>query len=235
LWVGLQSDSEHQAPNPTHIEAGGGLLLTMHPLIQTWLLQSAVIFLIVGSVGGILIGALLLFRPQQLHRISALLDRWVSTRRMDQALERSIRLDPWFYRHRKPAGILVATGSLYVLYFFGIQLDREPAIAGLVKHFGHHPLLVGGLLDTLVLSALLGALCALLAALFALFRPSLLRDFEEGANRWLSLRRTLKPLEIPHDDVARYVGRYTRQVGTFLMLGGLYTLVLLLIWLSRSG
>lgn len=207
----------------------------MHPLIQAWLLQSAVIFLALGGVAGILIGALMLFRPQGLHAASTVLDRWVSTRRLDRALEHSIRLDPWFYRHRRSVGILIALGALYVLYFFGVQLDRGQAVAGLVKHFGQHPLLVGGLLDALVLSALLGALCALLVALFALFRPSLLRDFEAGANRWLSLRRSLKPLEVPRDDLIRYLERYTRQVGVFLVLGGLYTLVLLLIWLSQSA
>ncbi|MFA5372155.1 MAG: hypothetical protein WC298_09310 [Sideroxydans sp.] len=207
----------------------------MHPFIQAWLLQSAVIFLVFGSLAGILTGALLLFLPQRLHRISALLDRWVSTRNMDKVLERNIRLDPWFYRHRKPAGVLTALGSLYVLYFFGVQLDRVSAIAGLVKHFGYHPLLVGGLLDALVLTAFLGSLCALLVALFALFRPSLLRGFEESTNQWLSLRRALKPLELPRDNVTRYVERYARQVGIFFILGGLYTLVLLLIWLSRQG
>ena len=232
MWVGLQSDMS--GSNPTHIEAGGGPLLTMHPVIQTWLLQSAVIFLIVGSVGGILIGALLLFWPQRLRAISAVLDRWVSTRRFDRALERKIRLDPWFYRHRRITGTLTALGALYVLYFFSMQLDREQAIAGLIKRLGYHPLLVGGLLDALVLSALLGALSALLVALFILFRPSLLRDFERGANRWLSLRQSLKPLEIPRDNMQRSVERYVRQVGIFLLLGGLYTLVLLLIWVMRG-
>ena len=206
----------------------------MHPLIQTWLLQSAIVFLILGSLAGMLIGVLLLFRPQRLRAISAVLDHWVSTRRFDRALERNIRLDPWFYRHRRITGTLTALGALYVLYFFSMQLDREQAIAGLIKRLGYHPLLVGGLLDALVLSALLGALCALLVALFILFRPSLLRDFERGANRWLSLRQSLKPLEIPRDNMQRSVERYVRQVGIFLLLGGLYTLVLLLIWVMRG-
>ena len=206
----------------------------MHPLIQTWLLQSAIVFLILGSLAGMLIGVLLLFRPQRLRAISAVLDHWVSTRRFDRALERNIRLDPWFYRHRRITGTLTALGALYVLYFFSMQLDREQAIAGLIKSLGYHPLLVGGLLDALVLSALLGALCALLVALFILFRPSLLRDFERGANRWLSLRQSLKPLEIPRDNMQRSVERYVRQVGIFLLLGGLYTLVLLLIWVMRG-
>lgn len=205
----------------------------MPPTIQAWLLQAAFIFLILGSLAGMAVGALLLFRPQRLRAISAVLDRWISTRRLDRALERSIRFDSWFYRHGRITGTLTALGALYVLYFFTVQLDRGQAVAGLVKRFGYHPLLIGGLLDGLVLSALLGALCALLVALFIVFRPSLLRDFEHAANRWLSLRKTLKPLEIPHDNLQRYVERHARQTGIFLLLGGLYTLVLMLVWLGR--
>lgn len=205
----------------------------MQPTVQTWLLQAAFIFFILGSLAGMAVGALLLFRPQRLHAISAVLDRWISTRRLDRALEHSIRFDPWFYRHGRITGTLTALGALYVLYFFTVQLDRGQAVAGLVKRFGYHPLLIGGLLDGLVLSALLGALCALLVALFIVFRPSLLRDFEHGANRWLSLRKTLKPLEVPHDNLQRYVERHARQTGIFLLLGGLYTLVLMLVWLGR--
>jgi len=203
----------------------------MHSLIQSWLMQSAVILLIIGSLAGMLVGALLVFQPQRFHRISALLNRWVSTRNFDKSLERSINLEPWLYRYSKIAGTLILLGALFVLYYFTVAFERDLAIAGLAKHFSYPPVVVGSLLDALVLSVIFGALCAVLVALFMLFRPSLLRDFEQGTNQWLSMRRALKPMEITRD-LNHYVVHYTRQLGIFLMLGGLYTLVLL-IWLSR--
>ncbi len=205
----------------------------MNPLIQTWLLQSAVIFLVVGSFAGLLVGALLVLSPQRLQRLSAPLNRWVSTRRFDKELERSFSLDPWFHRYRQVSGVLILLGALFVLYYFTAGLDRGLAIDGLARHFAYPAALVAALLDALVLISLLGALCAVLVALFMLFRPSLLRGIEQGANQWLSLRRSIKPLEIPRTDVDVYVLRYARQIGIFLLLGGLYTLVFLLIWLSR--
>ncbi len=207
----------------------------MNPLIQSWLLQSAVIFLLVGSLAGLLAGALLVFQPQRFQRISALLNRWISTRHLDKTLERSYSLDPWLYRYRQITGALILLGALYVLYYFTVQMDRTAAIAGLSRHYSYPPSLVGGLLDAVVLSALLGALCAVFVALFMLFRPSLLRSFEVGANQWVSLRKALKPMEIPRDNMDRYVLRNARQIGIFLLLGGLYTLVFLLIWLSRQS
>jgi hypothetical protein len=95
--------------------------------------------------------------------------------------------------------------------------------------------MVGALLDALVMSALVGALCAVFVAIFMLLRPSSLRGFEQEANQWLSLRRALKPLETPRDDMEVFVLRHARQVGIFLLLGALYTLVLLLIWLGHQG
>ncbi|MDD5058399.1 MAG: hypothetical protein PHQ60_11060 [Sideroxydans sp.] len=206
-----------------------------HPLIQSWLLQSAVIFLIVGSLAALVVGALLVFRPQRLQRIGALLNRWVSTRNFDKNLERSFSIDPWFYRYRKINGTLTLLGALYVVFFFTVQLDREAAIAGLAKSFRYPHALVGALLDALVLSALTGALCAAFVAIFMLLRPSSLRGFEQEANQWLSLRRALKPLETPREDMENFVLRNARQVGIFLLLGALYTRVFMLSWLIYQG
>lgn len=202
----------------------------MHPVIQSWLFQSAFIFLMIGSIAGMLVGALMVFRPQVLQAFSRVLDRWISTRALDKPLESSFTLDPWLYRHRRWMGASILIGALFVLYFF-TMLDRAVAIQGLSAHFRYHPMLMGGLLDALVLSALLGSLCAVFVALSLMFRPSLLRGFEENANQWLSLRKALKPMEIPRDNLERYVARHSRQVGIFLLLGGLYTLSAGLWWL----
>ena len=207
----------------------------MNPLVQTWLLQSAVIFLIIGSFAGILTGALLVLRPQILRRLSAPLNRWVSTRHLDKALDRGYSIDNWLYRYRTYTGGAILIGAFFVLYFFTVNMEREQAIAGLARHFHYPILLVSGLLDALVLSALVGALCAVFVALFMLFRPSLLREFEQGANQWLSLRKALKPMEIPRENVDSFAYQHARQLGVFLMLGGLYALVFLIIWLMRSS
>jgi len=209
--------------------------MNMHPLIQSWFFQSALIFLIVGSVAGLLVGTLLVFRPQLFNSLSLVLNRWISTRSMDKALESSFSLDPWLYRYRHWTGAAILLGALFILFYFTVELDRTVTIEGLVKHFHYYPAVVGGLLDALVLSSLLGALCAIFVALSMMFRPSLLRGFEESANQWLSLRKALKPMEIPRDNMERYVQRHTRQVGILLLMGSLYTLALLAYWMTLLG
>jgi hypothetical protein len=206
----------------------------MHPLIQSWLLQSFVFFLLVGSLAGMVVGVLLLLRPEGLQRLGKKLNRWISTRHLDQAMERTINFDPWLYRYRRVGGTLILLGAIYVLYYFTVSMDRASAIEGLARYFNKlHPALIGGLLDALVLSSILGALCAALVGLFLILRPSMLRDFEQVANQWISLRRAMKPMEIRRDGVDEYVFKRARLAGMLLVLGSTYVLVMLTIWLSH--
>jgi hypothetical protein len=177
----------------------------------------------------------LLFHPQRFYVISAMLNRWISTRTLDKALESSFALEPWLYRYRRATGALILIGAMFVLFYFTVQLERAETIAGLAKHFHYFPSLVAGLLDALVMSSLVGALSAVFVALCLMFRPSLLRGFEETANQWLSLRRAMKPMEMQRDNMDRYVQRYARQVGIFLLLGSLYIMVLMAYGLTKIG
>lgn len=205
----------------------------MNPVIESLLLRSAVLFLIVGSLAGVVVGALLLWRPQRLRVVSAFLGRWITTRHLDQSLERSVSLDPWFYRFRRTSGTLTLLGSCYILYVFTAGMDRAAAINAFSLSYKLPAALVAALLDGGVLIALLGALFAGVISLFLLLRPSSLREFEQGANQWVSLRRALKPAEIPRRGLDEYVLQHGRRAGILLVLGSLYTVVVLTMMLSR--
>ena len=205
----------------------------MNPVIESLLLRSAVLFLMVGGLAGMVVGALLLWRPQRLRAVSVFLNRWITTRHLNQSLERSVSLDPWFYRFRRASGTLTLLGSCYILYVFTMGMDRAAAINAFSLNYKLPPALVAALLDGGVLIALLGALFAGFISLFLLLRPSLLRDFEQGANQWVSLRRALKPAEIPRPGLDELVFRHGRRAGILLVLGSLYTLVLLAMMLNR--
>lgn len=199
----------------------------MNPIVEALLLRSAVLFLLVGSLAGLVAGALLLWYPERLRAAGNVLNRWVSTRHLDQSLERSIALDPLFYRYRRTSATLTMLASIYILYFFTVSLDKASAVDGFARSFTLPAAAAGSLLDALVLTALLGALLAIFVSMFLLVRPSLLRDFEQTANQWISLRRALKPVEVPRAGVDEYVFRHGRAAGVMLVVGSLYVLVLL--------
>lgn len=184
-------------------------------IIETLLLSALPIFLVTGSVAGLIVGAVLILRPHWLLRAGPIANRWISTGSLDKTLNISINADSWFYRYRRASGLATLAGAIYVLYFFSGQIDKTSAGSGYI----------GVLLDSMVLIALLGAALALFVSLIVLFRPSLLRKFESAANEWISLRAALKPLELLHNNVDEFTFRHTQQMGVILVLCSIYTLV----------
>ena len=183
-------------------------------LVETVVLSALSIFLVTGSVVGLIVGAILILRPHWLVRASPIANRWISTGQLDKMLNIPINADSWFYRYRRASGLVTLAGAMYVLYFFSVQIDKTSAGSGYI----------GMLFDSMVLIALLGAALALCVSLIVLFRPSLLRKFESAANEWISLRDALKPLELLHNNVDEFTFRHTQQMGVVLVLCSVYTL-----------
>ena len=165
-------------------------------------------------------------------RVSQHANRWVSTRQMGRALEQQVNIDHWFYRYGHLSGAVLLAGAIYIIYIFTLHFARADLLLILARMHLVQPVLLGPLLDTLVLVFLAGALLALLVGLFLIFRPSLLRDLEFGANQRVSMRQSLKSMEVQRD-LDQLVFRHVRLVGVLLLCGSLYTLVALAFWLAR--
>jgi len=201
-------------------------------LANTMLLHAWLLFLMVGSIAGLLAGVALIIHPSWLLHTNRHANRWVATRQIDRMLEQAIKMDRWFYRHHRISGILLLAGAVFLIYFFTARFDRLATLAGLSRIFLLTPTITGVLLDSVVLSILLGAAFTSIISLFLLSRPSMLRGFEQGANQWLSLRRAIKPLEMARPGMDDYVFRNVQIVGALLLLGSLYTLAGVTVWLN---
>jgi hypothetical protein len=193
--------------------------------VEFVLWQALAIFLLVWALLGILVGLLLILNPRLMQSINRVANRWISTRRMNQLLDRSISIEHWFYRHHRAVGMIAAAGAIYIFVYFGLLFDKATAIRRLSDSAMAG--VVGGLFDALVLSSLICAAVAFMVGLFLWLRPSMLRDIEAEANRWVSLRRATKALDVPRDQVDRFVARHSRRVGWLLLLGSLYLFLVL--------
>lgn len=187
---------------------------------STILWQSLAVFLHIGAMLGILVGLLLIFRPDLTERINRVANRWISVRHLERLLDRSFSIEHWFYRHHRVLGITIVLGAIYIIIYFGFLFDKTYALQHMSSKAPVKLLDIP--LDALVLFALLGAAVALIAGLFVWLRPSLLRGIEESANQWVSSRRATKVLDVPHDQLERFVARHARQIGLLLLLGGIY-------------
>jgi len=200
-------------------------------VIDGMLFNALLLFLMAGSIAGLFTGAVLVLHPAWLLHASRRANRWIATRQIASLLERVIKVDRWFYRHRHISGMLLLAGAIFLIYFFTAHFDKFSTLADLSKKFAIPPALTEVLLDSAVLSILLGAAFALIISLFLLLRPSMMREFEQGANQWVSLRRALKPFEISRVGVDEYVFQNVRMAGVLLLFCSLYTLAGLTIWL----
>lgn len=198
------------------------------------LMRSLILFLLVGSVVGLFGGILLLLRPDWMLSMNKFSNRWISTRKMGRSLEKSVNIDHWFYRNSHLSGVVLLTGAIYIVYALTTQVVRADLLASFGRLHLVQPVLLEPLLDTLVLIFLAGALLAMIVSLFLIFRPSMLRDLELVANRSMSLRKSLRPMEVQRGNVDQLVFGNVRVVGVLLLCASLYTLVVLAYWLSRQ-
>jgi hypothetical protein len=191
------------------------------------LTRSLFTFLLFGNVAGLFFAVALLLRPEWLLRISKIVNRWISTRKWTRLLAQSVALDLWFYRYNRFFGLLLMTGSVYLIYFFTAVFDKSAEQISLLEVKTIPPILMDGLLDALVLFFLLCGVFITIVSLFLLFRPSMLRELELRANRQTSVRKGLKPLEMHHDSIDQYVYKHQHLVGILVLIGCIYTLAVL--------
>lgn len=159
----------------------GRPMTPLSPTLLPWA-QGLLAALMLGLALALLVGLLLLARPQWLFALNASLSRWVDTRALFGILDRPRHVERLFYRHHRIVGSLIVLGAAYVLWRWAFAYDRSDLQAVL----GQRWLNAG--LDWLP-AALEAALVALHGAILAvgliiLFRPSLLKGLERTANQW---------------------------------------------------
>src|ERR1039458_7777310 len=180
--------------------------------VYIFLWRALAIFLLIGALLGVVLALLLIFKPQFLGRLNRVANRWVSTRHINRWLDRSVRIEHWFYQHHRAAGVVIVLGASYILIYFGILFDKAYTLQ---RWSGKIPAkLLDGLLDAMVLGLLVGGAAALIVGLFLWLRPSLLRGMEEVANQWVSSRRLTKMLDVPHGQVDLFIARHRSEEHT---------------------
>lgn len=189
--------------------------------------QSFLIFLWIGSVAGILVGAGVVFKPQKIAELNQFLSRWVGTDKLGPFLDKPRWSERFFYRHNRLVGAGVFFGASLVLYtfMFGYNLRRLSAIV---------PRGYWWLLDALLTILMIGSVLAALIGLIVLTRPSLLRDIEKAVNRWVSTEHISISLNRMHFSVERSILRHNLLTGLLIMLGGTYIVVVLSYYLFHG-
>lgn len=189
-------------------------------MLNEILRQSVLAFLWIGSAVGILVGIGLLFRPQQVGQLNHYLSRWVGSSRLNKVLDRPRWIDRFFYRHHRLLGTAVFVGAMAVLYIFLFQYNFRRISALIPRNYWW-------LSDALIGMLLIGSVVAVLVGFIVLIRPSLLRDIEKSANRWISTEHLHVQFNAMHFSVEKSLLRHHRLAGVAILLGSLYIIVVL--------
>jgi hypothetical protein len=185
--------------------------------------QSIFVFLMVGAAFALLVGLMLVLNSERAFRIGDRLDRWVSTRAAVKPLEEFRNISRPLYRMHRLVGALICAGALYSLVVLGLP-SGEAAISKSLKGIGP-TYFAAWISESLRYILLAGNLGALLFGLVFIVRPSALKSLEAWADRRISERKAVLPLEKMRLSADQFLRRHPKAVGVLVILGSLYVLL----------
>lgn len=204
--------------------------LWLQPLLDATL-KTALIVGFGGSLLAIALGLLLLLAPATYLGLAARLNTWISLRRGMKAVEIPRYQERSLYRHHRLFGLLVIIGALYTLRYFLLDFDRAIALKALRGQFDLSAQVLDWLLDAGSLVLVVCNLLVLVIGGIVLVRPSLLKHVEAWGNRWVSTRHATRILDSEYHGLDRLTARHPRGMGLLLVIGGMYVLGMLTIYL----
>lgn len=197
-----------------------GVYLSM---LQQLLFPAMVIFLFVGGIFAILIGAALILRGDAILRYSGSMNRWVSTRRLLKPVE--------IPRHLEVRSIW-GKRLLGITFFFGaaisiVSLIRTYDVAVVATMFkGSVPPVV---LEMTAQGAkwflLVGSTFAMVAGAMLVFVPDAFARLAARANHWHSARKYGRDMDAMHLTLDNWVQASPRAAGWIIVVLGAFVVL----------
>lgn len=171
-------------------------------------------------------GLWLLISPASFGKHSGTLGRWFSLQRALSPLDEPRTVERFLYRHHKVLGVFLIAGSTFALYSQAFQFDYSRLHA--LFDQGAHPAMLAALIDGAARFLFFGNLFAYAIGVIVLLRPSLLKDAETRANRWVSVRQMLRFLDKSRCPSGEgRLERRGRAIGLFAALASLCVLMVI--------
>jgi hypothetical protein len=185
------------------------------------IIPAFVLFMLIGSVGGALLGLALVLRSASALQFVARMNRWVSTRRALRPVEIPRGMEPT--TTRKPwLGVFLMVGGATAFYLLLARLQIPAAGGSDLRRW----LVTGLALQTTKWFMVAGAALSLVVGALLLFLPRTYIAFEAKMNRWYSTRKLLPAesdtMRQPLDSM---VVAYPRQAGWLIFAASLVVAV----------
>ena len=184
--------------------------------------QTFLTFLVGGCVIGVIAGAGMLINPDGVLRLNQYFNKWFSTEKATDILDRQHRIERVLYRHHRLTGVLVMVGSVYTLYILNFSFN--PKLTAALLDDGKNNYLVEWILESAVLAFNLGCAAALVVGAILLVRPSLLKSFEALLNHWVNTEKSLQTIDTMRYRLDHFIASHIRIAGILVILGSIYVI-----------
>ena len=186
------------------------------------LLQTFLIFLVVGCVLSLLVGLLMLFKPDVTLRLNQYFNRWFATDKLTSVLISRHNIDGVLHRHLRFVGALVLGGSVYCLLYALLFAIKTKDLTSLFFQSWSQPVTVW-LTAALIVILVAGNMFAVVVGAGLLFRPNLIANLEAWANKSYGsekLQNALVAMRVHRQPLERHI----RLVGVLVVAGSLSAL-----------
>lgn len=155
------------------------------PLLDQLIIPFLLIFLFIGSLGGVVLGCTLLLRSAPAIQFIRGMNRWVSMRQATRELE----IPREVLRPSKWLGIFLVAGGAFACYYLLARLQIPRSAMSIADPMFGTALAIDSARWLLVA----GCLVSVAMGILVLFFPGALRALEARINRWVSTRHLLSP------------------------------------------
>lgn len=178
-------------------------------------LYMTLMFFLIASVFSFVVGMGLAIRSSRVMQLFDVMNRWISLRKMIKPLTLPHMLEPTLMKRPIWLGSAIIIGSATALYMLQ-DVDLRPAL--LLFDSSLNPLEMGGVAANLKAFLIVGNALCLIVGLLTLFFPHTMTIVEHYTDRWYTLRRSTRALDMMHMEVDSWVMQHPTSVGITIAL-----------------
>ena len=186
-------------------------------------LEMIEIFFILGGLLALVVGFLLVFKPEMVAKLSKSGNKWYSGRKTTKPLDVIHDTDSFYFENHLVIGSVMVILSLIGLY---LTATRIPTADQVMAAMGSQEMGIGFgiLLESLKWFLLVTITLGIPMWLSLAFKPEWVRRINGKLNKWISTRMLLLPLERMNSGFDVFVLHYHRFFGVVFMLGAAFIL-----------
>jgi hypothetical protein len=173
------------------------------------------VFFLIAAVFSFVVGIALALRSEKALRFFDWMNRWISIRRMMRPLSTPHYIEPVLLKRRVLLGTVIIIGAMASIQLLA-GADLRPALSLLDDNLTVPE--IAGVAENLKEFLIAGNAICMLVGILVVFFPRVLSTLESYTDRWLTLRKSMQPLDRMHMDVDNWVLKHPTSAGFTLSI-----------------